>query len=659
MNKTAVDEMGIPSGVLYNFYHLIFNLISGDRNAPLDLNTHDNYNYTDQSKFTHATSYLHSVMGLSSFVYAFVGPGDQNSTWNVMQMGQAGLSLPSRDYYLNKDADDPTILALQNNIITLLDLYNRDTGTTIDETSIDRANAIITFETQLANIFLSRTDMRDPNAIYNVLNVESELNQNGASAILKSYGYADPNAIYNVLNVESELNQNGASALDYHEFFERILCGPHHHHPNHTNDDSGPPYDESSHDHPSCFIPETVIVPSPQYLLSLDELLRTTSAGTLLDFLQWKALSAFSSHLSTEYQNANFQFRKVVYGIKTQSPRWKKCVGLSDGVLGYALGSMFAHETFSEDSKEVAETMIDDITQAFNTNLEDIDWMDDDTRQAAKEKANAVTRKIGYPTNLYHDDDLNAYYQYLEINRHDYIDNIRHSQLFDIRNNYNDFNTLVDKSEWEMTPPTVNAYYNPPNNEIVFPAGILQPPFYNQAYPSSMNYGGIGVVIGHELTHGFDDQGSQYDLYGNLNPWWTPSVEEAFEDQTRCISEQYSAYQVDGTNVNGNLTLGENIADNGGLRNSYAAYKTASTSKQQTLPGLDHLTSNQLFFVGFATVWCGSSRPEEAQRLLLTDPHSPGNYRVIGTVSNSDDFAREFQCPVGSPMNPEQKCRVW
>jgi len=315
--------------------------------------------------------------------------------------------------------------------------------------------------------------------------------------------------------------------------------------------------------------------------------------------------------------------------------------------------------------------MVADIINSFEQNLKSIHWMDDKTKGKAKGKAEAILQKIGYPDNLSTANQLNAHYADLSIDTStSYMDNIFASTKFGVQSNLDQLDKAVDKTEWDMTPPTVNAYYNPPNNEIVFPAGILQSPFYDGSSLRASNYGGIGVVIGHELTHGFDDEGSQYDKDGNLVPWWPEDVVTKFKEKTKCIADEYSAFQIEnGDHVNGNLTLGENIADNGGLRESFHAYRTwvnrtvkdggNGGKEEPNLPGLPDLTPNQLFFLSFATVWCGDTRAEEEHRRIVTDPHSPGRFRVIGTLSNSEDFAREFNCPKGGKMNPEKKCRVW
>jgi len=328
-------------------------------------------------------------------------------------------------------------------------------------------------------------------------------------------------------------------------------------------------------------------------------------------------------------------------------------------IVSYDLGRMFVDDKFAGSSQQTVLDMIAKLKRAFDDSLDSLQWMDDKTRKAARGKAAAMREKIGFPHWIHNDTRLNEYYQKLSITT-DYFGNMLSSLVFDMDKNYADLIKPVDKEQWHMSPPTVNAYFSPSGNEIAFPAGILQPPFFKADYPMAYNFGGIGVVAGHEITHGFDDTGSQYDKDGNLVPWWEAHVVQNFKSRTQCIRDQYSKYTVNGEPVNGNLTLGENIADNGGLKQAYDAYKMHINEhgEESELPAVG-LTTEQLFFVGFAQVWCGAARPQEASRLLLVDTHSPGKFRVIGAVSNFEQFSTAFNCPAGSPMNPQQKCQVW
>jgi endothelin-converting enzyme len=411
---------------------------------------------------------------------------------------------------------------------------------------------------------------------------------------------------------------------------------------------------------------------TPSYFRGLNDILQNTSKETILRYTQSQLLTGVASHLSQEFRTAVLTFEKVVSGVSAEDPRWQTCLDRTDSALGFALGKLFVDKAFSGNSKTIAESMIQTIVASFKNNLGNLAWMDEPTRQLAREKADAVIYKIGYPDWIQNSTLLAKYYENMTITKNEYFQNVLNIRQYSVKKNQAEIYKPVDKSKWEMTPMTVNAYYNPSNNEIVFPAGILQPPFFDQSYPLAYNYGAIGVVMGHELTHGFDDQGSQYDKAGNLRPWWESSVRQNFNERTECMSEQYSKYEVvtsnDGSEtslVNGNLTLGENIADNGGLKEAYDALETAlagmTASAAGSLLGLPalNLTKEQLYYVGFAQIWCSNIRPAAAYLSLQQDPHSPHPYRVIGSVSNSVQFANAFRCPADSPMNPSSKCVVW
>lgn len=304
--------------------------------------------------------------------------------------------------------------------------------------------------------------------------------------------------------------------------------------------------------------------------------------------------------------------------------------------------------------------MINEIRSAFEETLGDLVWMDEKTRLAAKEKADAIYDMIGFPDFILEPKELDDVYDGYEVSEDSFFQNMLNLYNFSAKVMADQLRKPPSRDQWSMTPQTVNAYYLPTKNEIVFPAGILQAPFYAHNHPKALNFGGIGVVMGHELTHAFDDQGREYDKEGNLRPWWQNESLTAFQNHTACMEEQYSQYQVNGERLNGLQTLGENIADNGGLKAAYNAYKAwlRKHGEEQPLPAVG-LTNHQLFFVGFAQVWCSVRTPESSHEGLVTDPHSPARFRVLGTLSNSRDFLRHFGCPVGSPMNPGQLCEVW
>ncbi|KAM5154526.1 endothelin-converting enzyme 2 isoform 3-T3 [Callospermophilus lateralis] len=346
--------------------------------------------------------------------------------------------------------------------------------------------------------------------------------------------------------------------------------------------------------------------------------------------------------------------------LQSCTPRWQTCISNTDDALGFALGSLFVKATFDRQSKEIAEGMISEIRSAFEEALGQLVWMDEKTRQAAKEKADAIYDMIGFPDFILEPKELDDVYDGYEVSEDSFFQNMLNLYNFSAKVMADQLRKPPSRDQWSMTPQTVNAYYLPTKNEIVFPAGILQAPFYARNHPKALNFGGIGVVMGHELTHAFDDQGREYDKEGNLRPWWQNESLAAFRNHTACMEEQYNQYQVNGERLNGRQTLGENIADNGGLKAAYNAYKAwlRKHGEEQQLPAVG-LTNHQLFFVGFAQVWCSVRTPESSHEGLVTDPHSPARFRVLGTLSNSRDFLRHFGCPVGSSMNPGQLCEVW
>jgi predicted metalloendopeptidase len=299
--------------------------------------------------------------------------------------------------------------------------------------------------------------------------------------------------------------------------------------------------------------------------------------------------------------------------------------------------------------------MVNSLEKALGADIQDLSWMTPDTKKQAEVKLKAITNKIGYP-------DHWRDYSSVNIVRDDLLGNTERANAFEVHRERNKIGKPVDKSEWEMSPPTVNAYYQPPQNDINFPAGILQPPFFDQSQDDAVNYGGIGVVIGHELTHGFDDQGSKFDAEGNLRNWWTEKDRHEFDERTTCVANEYSSFvAVDDVHLNGRLTLGENTADNGGVRIALAALNNQRSEKPDSKENqvIEGFTPEQRFFLGYAQIWCENRSPESSRMLATIDPHSPGRYRVNGALQNDEDFARAFKCKAGQPMVSANACRVW
>ncbi len=393
----------------------------------------------------------------------------------------------------------------------------------------------------------------------------------------------------------------------------------------------------------------------PEFFQGLEKLAGATDAPTLQAYLQWNVLRNAAPALPKAFDEENFNFYgKTLRGQKEQQARWKRCVAQADGALGEILGQEFIKKQFPGDSKKIARELIETIQTAFANNLPGLEWMDDTTRQRALGKKGAIVNKIGYP-------DKWKDYTKLKIKKGDYFGNRVASDRFEFEREAAKVGKPVDKTEWGMTPPAVNAYYNPLNNEMAFPAGILQPPFFSKDFPPAMNYGGIGMVMGHELTHGFDDQGRKFDAQGKLTEWWEPSVSAKFEERASCIEKQYGNFEVQpDLKLNGKLTLGENIADNGGIKQAYSAYKAYEAKH----PGaekaaVEGLTNDQLLFVAFAQTWCSLATPEIERVNVMTDPHSPPRFRVIGPLVNYAQFAETFHCAEGTAMRPANVCEVW
>jgi putative endopeptidase len=399
---------------------------------------------------------------------------------------------------------------------------------------------------------------------------------------------------------------------------------------------------------------DTLNVATPDYLKEVNRELISEPLRNWKTYLRFHVVDSFSPFLSSRFVNENFAFyRKYLRGAKEQQPRWKRCVEYTDRELGEALGQVYVKKTFSPEMKAATLDMVRRIEDAMAERIHGLDWMSDGTKQQALKKVAAIRNKIGYP-------DKWRDYSSVEIARADFAGDVLRANEFERRRDINKVGRPVDRGEWDMSPPTVNAYYNPQMNDINFPAGVLQPPLYDPKMDDAPNYGDTGGTIGHELTHGFDDEGSQFDAEGNLKNWWTKEDRAKFEARTKCVEDQYAQYVVvDDVHINSALTLGEDVADLGGEILAYMAWKDASRAKD--LSPMDGLTPEQRFFVGFAQWDCANDRPEELRLRAATDPHSPAKYRINGVVVNMPEFSRAFSCKQGQPMvEPADKiCRVW
>jgi len=394
---------------------------------------------------------------------------------------------------------------------------------------------------------------------------------------------------------------------------------------------------------------------NPEFVSTMVNTVQDTDIDTLKAYMRYHLLTGSANRLPKRFDDENFDFYgRTLTGQPEQSARWKRCSSAVNGALGEALGEVYVSQYFAGDSKTKMLEMVHDIESAMRRDLDQLDWMSDTTKVRAKEKLHAVANKIGYP-------DKWRDYTKLEVKPDDALGNKFRGTAFENDRQLNKIGQPVDHNEWGMTPPTVNAYYDPSMNDINFPAGILQPSFYDRSQDDAVNYGHIGAVIGHELTHGFDDQGRKFDAKGNMTDWWTPEDAKKFETRTDCLVNEYGSFTaVDDIKVNGKLTLGENTADNGGLVLAYLAYlERAKTNKVDLNAKVSGYTSPQRFYIAYAQNWCENSRPEVIRQQVLTDPHSPDHFRANGAIVNQPGFAAAFSCKKGAPMVPANSCRVW
>ncbi len=455
-----------------------------------------------------------------------------------------------------------------------------------------------------------------------VLQMETAL----AKAAMDPVKRRDPKAIYNVRTLDQV--RAAAPSFDWRAYLEAI----------------------------SSPAPKHYIVTAPDFLAGLERLVESESLDHWKTYLRWWTLHGNARYLGRAFEEESFDFYgRTLTGAKELQPRWRRCVALADRDLGEALGQAYVKRAFPAESKRRVEGMVKALERALGKDIEQIDWMAPATKKAADGKLEAIEDKIGYPA-TWRD------YSSVAIGRESLAANVHAATAFEIRRQLAKIGKPVDRGEWQMTPPTINAYYDPQLNSINFPAGILQPPFFEAGMDDSVNYGAIGMVIGHEITHGFDDQGRKFDARGNLRDWWTAEDAKKYDERGKCISDEYTGEVPDlGVKRNGLLTQGEDTADNGGLRISFMALEDDMRRQGRSLddPGHDGLTARQRFFAAYAFSWCGNIRPEVARMIVTTNPHSLPRFRVDDVVANMPEFQRAFACKKGQPMVRENACRVW
>ncbi|KAG0173553.1 hypothetical protein DFQ28_007969 [Apophysomyces sp. BC1034] len=528
-----------------------------------------------------------------------------------LAMYQDGLTLPSKEYYARDDIVDTLYDTVAGTMGTVFgksrEWYNWEARTV--------AKQVVDFEKSLAEISDFKEDLMDPKAIYN------------------------PRTL-------SEISKL-APTVDWGLYVDDMIL-------------------------PNAPHPDTVIVSSPHYIANLSTLLENTPVRTIQSYFLWKVVEAYSDALSADVRQEVQKLRAKLTGTdaKISKPRWETCLNEVSGSLGFIAGRYYVLDRFGGDAKKKADAFVNSIKDVFVSRLPDLTWLDSETREKAVEKVDKLITKMGYPTSspdVMSPIALSDYYTTLNVDKDDFFGNYVRSRQWAVTKGWREVGKTPDRFKWLMTPMEVNAYYNPSFNEIVFPAGILQHPFFSKDYPEYLNYGGIGSVIGHELTHGFDNSGRQFDADGRLVQWWTNETAQSFDEKAQCFVKQYSEFTVEdghgkSVHVNGKMTLGENLADNGGLGEAYLAWKQRYHTKKynnELLPGLDEFSPEQLFFINFGRIWCRKFTNEQQVQNVLTDEHSPAQWRIIGAIQNSKHFAEVFKCPASSRMNPGHKCELW
>jgi putative endopeptidase len=528
--------------------------------------------------------------GIGGFFDADFGPDAKDSSIYAVGLGQGGLSLPDRDYYL-KDTFADKLAKYHDHVARMFVLLGES-----EADAATHADTVIALETELAKASRTRVELRDPEKNYN-----------------KFTGLEFPAR---------------TQALAWDVYFAGRNIGR----------------------------PRYEIVGQPEFFTVLNRLVQERPLSDWKIYLRWHLVHAVAPLLSDAFVRENFDFfGRVLSGQPEQEPRWKRGAHLVDGTIGEALGRLYVEKYYPPAARKRMNDLVENLKSTFHDRLAKVSWMTPATRAKALTKFARFTQKIGHP-------DKFRDYSSIEIRGDDLIGNVRRTAEFESRREIARIGKPVDRTEWGMTPETVNAYFSPEKNEIVFPAGILQPPFFDLSMDDAVNYGGIGVVIGHEMTHGYDDEGRKFDAHGNLNDWWTPADAKAFDGRAQLVVDEYNSFEVlPGVHVNGKLTLGENLADLGGVHIAYDALERDLAKHPEKRKTIDGFTPEQRFLISFAQIWRTNVRDTEAQRLVTVDPHSPGRFRAYGPLLNVREFFDAFNIKSGAPMwrAPEQRAEIW
>ncbi|KAJ9599169.1 hypothetical protein L9F63_010346 [Diploptera punctata] len=526
----------------------------------------------------------------------------KNSSYHVIVVDQASLGI-SREY-LSKGFGEKIVDAYYSYLVDIAVILGAD-----PERAKKEIRESVEFEMKLANISLPSEERRNVSKLYNAMTVREM--------------------------------QTTFHTIPWLTYFNNILP-----------------------EHVQITEEEVIVVSVPSFIKGLETLMEQTPRRVLANYVMSRVAGASVNYLTEELRNRQLEFSTALSGRTERESRWKECIDIVTGGLSIAVGSLYVRKFFKEEAKKNAMEMVEDIRKEFVNILNNVEWMDDMTRQRGLEKAKAMNVHIGYPDELLHDEKLHEFYDKLEVDPKLYLESILNVTKFGMNFSFGRLRTKVNKTEWitHGRPAIVNAYYSSIENSIQFPAGILQGMFFNSERPRYMNYGAIGFVIGHEITHGFDDQGRQFDKEGNLVEWWEPATKEKYLEKAKCIIEQYGNYTEEetGLHLNGINTQGENIADNGGVKESYYAYLkwTERNGEEPRLPGLKY-SPRQLFWLSAAQTWCTKYRTQAMRQRITTGVHSLGQFRVLGPLSNMKEFSEDYSCPLGSPMNPVHKCQVW
>ncbi|MBD5275188.1 MAG: M13 family metallopeptidase [Bacteroides sp.] len=541
----------------------------------------------DTSKMDELLAWQHSGIG-GSFFGTGVGTDAMNSDMNILHIGEVGLGLGDRDFYLEKNERNEEILtAYRKYVMRLMELIG------YDEAAQERVwNAVIKLETEFARHKMTREDRRDPRKRYNIMTIEEIRNK-----------FPD-------FNWDSYFNLLGLDGVD------------------------------------------KANIANPAFTEFITSYMKTLAQQEIKDYMTFESVNDATGLLSDDFINASFDFYdRVMSGKEELEPRWKRAMRIPNSMLGEAVGKLYVEKYFPEENKEYMMKLVENLTKSLGKHIEELPWMSDETKAKALDKLSTFNVKIGYP-------DKWKDYSSIHIDpAKSYLENVLEASKWYVKDNYSKMNKPVDKEEWYMTPQTVNAYYNPTTNEICFPAAILQPPYFDPKADDALNYGAIGVVIGHEMTHGFDDSGRQFDKNGNLAEWWTKEDSERFKALADKLVEQFDAIEVlPGVHANGRFTLGENIADQGGLRVALTAY--LDSNHDDPAADIDGFSPLQRFYISYASVWAENIRDEEIQLRTKTDPHSLGSLRTNATLRNIDEFHEAFGIEPGDSMWREKDERV-